>query len=131
MAGLEKPPTQAWFQGNNFGFRRKPLSAEREKNKNKRRRKMKLMPNLKKMMLESALTLGMSLSLVSAKPSQVTPVAAQVSASVEVMTVGGTDDRCYASLGLATGLAIAALTPCSILCAVGAWYVGAGGALIF
>ena len=92
---------------------------------------MELMSNLKKMMLVSALTLGMSLSLVSAKPRQVTPVPVQVSAAVEVTTVGGASDKCYASLGLAAGLAVAALTPCSILCAVGAWYVGAGGALAF
>jgi hypothetical protein len=38
--------------------------------------------------------------------------------------------RCYAALGVAAGLAIGALSPCPILCAVGAWYVGIGGAAL-
>ncbi|HEV8486993.1 MAG TPA: hypothetical protein VGV87_25840 [Blastocatellia bacterium] len=89
---------------------------------------MKLRSNVKQMIMVFALTLGMSLSLVSAKPRQVTPVPA--TATVEVATVGGADDSCYAALGVAAGLAIGALSPCSIICAVGAWYVGIGGAAL-
>lgn len=90
---------------------------------------MKLMSNVKKMLLVFALTLGMSLSLVSAKPHQVTPV--QATAVVEVQTVGGESGGCDAALGLGAGLAVAAvLSPCSILCAVGAWYIGIGGAAL-
>jgi hypothetical protein len=88
---------------------------------------MKLRSNLKQMVLVAALTLGMSLSLVSAKPRPATPVPA--TAAVEVATVGGQPDSCYAVWGVAAGLALGALSPCSIICAAGAWYVGIGGGL--
>jgi len=87
---------------------------------------MKLRSNLKKMLLVFALTLGMSLSLVSAKPRQITPV--QATPAVEVKTVGGSADGCDAAFGLAAGLAVGALSPCSILCLGGAWYVFWGAA---
>lgn len=87
---------------------------------------MKLRSSFKKIVVVSALTLGMSLSLVSAKPRPVTPV--QATAAVEIATVGGQPDSCYAVFGVAAGLAIGALSPCSIICAAGAWYaVTAGG----
>lgn len=90
---------------------------------------MKLMSNLKSMVLVAALTLGMSLSLVSAKPhSRQVPAPAPVSAEAKI--VGGMSDACAATLGVAAGLAIGALSPCSIICLVGAWYVGIGGGAI-
>ena len=91
---------------------------------------MKLMSNMKKMLLVFALTLGMSLSLVSAKPRQANSQPVQATAVVEVQTVGGNGDGCGAALGVAAGLAIGALSPCSIICAVGAWYIGIGGAAL-
>ena len=83
---------------------------------------MKLMSNLKKMVLVSVLTLGVSLSVVGAKPRKVTPLPA--TAAVEVKTVGG--DGCDAAAGVAVGLAVGALSPCSIVCAVAAWYTVGG-----
>ena len=88
---------------------------------------MKLRSNLKQMALVAALTLGMSLSLVSAKPRPATPVPA--TAAVEVATVGGQPDSCWATMGLAAGLALGALSPCSIICAGGAWYALTAGGL--
>jgi len=84
---------------------------------------MKRMFNLKSIVLATALTVGMSLSLVSAKPHSKTipaPIAAEATA------VGGMSDACAATMGVATGLAIGALSPCSIICAAGAWYVAMG-----
>ena len=81
---------------------------------------MKLMSNMKKMFLVFALTLGMSLSLVSAKPRQDAPV--QATAVVEVQTVGGQADGCAAGIGLAAGLALSAFSPCSVVCLGLAWY---------
>lgn len=51
-------------------------------------------------------------------PAQLTPVAeARVEGGMSCASVGG----------LAAGLAIGALSPCSVICALGAWYaVGAG-----
>lgn len=90
---------------------------------------MKLKFNLKSMVLVSALTIGMSLSLVSAKP-HLRSVLAPAPVAAEAKVVGGQIDSCAATMGLATGLAIgAALSPCSILCAAAAWYVGIGGGL--
>ena len=90
---------------------------------------MKRMFNLKSMVLATALTVGMSLSLVSAKPhSNMVPAPAPIVAEAQV--VGGISDGCAATLGVAAGLAIGALSPCSIICAVGAWYVGIGGAAL-
>ena len=89
---------------------------------------MKRMFNLKSIVLATALTVGMSLSLVSARPhSNMVPAPTPIAAETKV--VGG-DDACAAALGVAAGLAIGALSPCSILCAVGAWYVGIGGAAL-
>jgi hypothetical protein len=89
---------------------------------------MKLMSNMKKLMFVFALTVGMSLSLVSATPRQVTAV--QATAAVEVQTVGGMEDGdgCSAAFGVAAGLAVGALSPCSIVCLGGAWYVFWGAA---
>ena len=89
---------------------------------------MKLMSKVKKMLLVFALTLGMSLSLVSAKPRHANSQPVQATAAVEVKTVGGSVDGCDAAFGVAAGLAVGALSPCSILCLGGAWYVFWGAA---
>ena len=90
---------------------------------------MKRMFNLKSMVLATALTVGMSLTFVSAKThSRAVSTPAPIAAEARI--VGGVSDGCAAALGVATGLAIGALSPCSIICAVGAWYVGIGGAAL-
>jgi len=92
---------------------------------------MNLKFNLKSIVLTTALTVGMSLTLVSAKPHSAKPhsrmtVTAPTAIAAESNVVGGSDDACAATMGVATGLAIGALSPCSIICAAGAWYVAMG-----
>lgn len=86
---------------------------------------MNLKFNLKSIVLATALTVGMSLTLVSAKPHS-RLVTAPTAIAAESNVVGGSDDACAATMGVATGLAIGALSPCSIICAAGAWYVAMG-----
>ncbi|HEV2719785.1 MAG TPA: hypothetical protein VG323_07175 [Thermoanaerobaculia bacterium] len=62
--------------------------------------------------------LALSLSVVSAAVPQ--PASHAIPAATEAKLRGGLS--CDAALGLGAGLAIGALTPCSIVCAVGAWY---------
>ncbi len=44
----------------------------------------------------------------------------ELAATTQAQLFGGLS--CHSALGLGAGLALGALTPCSILCAVGAWY---------
>lgn len=85
------------------------------------------MKTLKRKTALCLLGAGLALSGLSARPAayKVQPLAR----STEVQAVGGS--RCTAALGIGAGLALAALSPCSILCAVGAWYIGVGGAAVF
>ncbi len=64
--------------------------------------------------------------LLAVVGGQATPVHPQpLSHSVEAQTAGGMS--CASVGGLAAGLALGALSPCSFVCALGAWYaVGAG-----
>jgi hypothetical protein len=72
------------------------------------------------------LTLALALTVFSARPT--INKTQPLTAGAEAQAVGGS--HCSAALGIAAGLAIAALSPCSIVCAVGAWYVGVGGTVI-
>jgi len=85
------------------------------------------MKTLKQKTALGLLCAGLALSALSARPTdyKTQPLAR----TAEVQAVGGS--RCTAALGIGAGLAIAALSPCSILCAVGAWYIGIGGAAVF
>jgi Na+/phosphate symporter len=72
--------------------------------------------NKKTLLFVSVLVL--SLSLLSAAPR---PTRAQsLAPSAELQVVGG--DKCSAAWGLGLGLAVAALSPCSVVCAALAWY---------
>jgi hypothetical protein len=74
---------------------------------------MNFVYNLKKAVLVSALTVGLSLSLVSAKPAKRMP--ASMPAAAEVQAVGG--DDCDGIRGLGVGLIITGLvTPCGPFC---------------
>jgi hypothetical protein len=65
----------------------------------------------------TALILALSITTLSAQsPATSQPLATAAQAQVE----GGLS--CGGALGLGAGLAVGALTPCSIICAVGAWY---------
>lgn len=109
------------------------------------------MVRMKAMLLVTALSLGIVLSLVSASSSRVNPssagyvvgllasasvasssgaqvVAHPQSAKAELLTVGG-EITCAGLAGLATGLAIGALAGCGPLClglALGVVVVAAG-----
>lgn len=70
----------------------------------------------KSIVLLFVLVLGLSVSAVSATPAAISqPMTAQA----EAQAVGGS---CGGAVGLGVGLALGALSPCSIVCAVGAWY---------
>jgi hypothetical protein len=72
--------------------------------------------NNKTMLLAAVLIF--SLSLLSAAPH---PARAEsLTPSAELQVVGG--DKCSAAWGLGLGLAAAALSPCSVVCAALAWY---------
>ena len=73
----------------------------------------------KSLSVSLTLCLVFSVCLVSAHPGAVPNDV--LAPSSELMARGGMD--CDAGLGLIVGLAISAATPCSILCAAGAWYV--------
>ena len=62
--------------------------------------------------------LALSISAVSAAIPQ--PASHAITPAAAAKIRGGIS--CDAALGLGAGLAIGALTPCSIVCAVGAWY---------
>jgi hypothetical protein len=62
--------------------------------------------------------LALSLSIVSAAVPQ--PASHALTTATEANVRGGLS--CDAAIGIGASLAIGALTPCSIVCAVGAWY---------
>lgn len=64
-----------------------------------------------------ALVLVMSVGHANQNVAQSLPL----SQSAEVQAVGG-DSNCMRAIGLGVSLALAALSPCGILCAVAAWY---------
>lgn len=66
------------------------------------------------------LCLGLILTLLSVPAGPVVN-AHSLAAASEMQVTGG--DECAFLAGVASGLALSALTPCSIICAVGAWYV--------
>ena len=77
------------------------------------------MKTINKKMLVCVLVLAFTVSLLSAMPN---PVAAQpLAQAAEAQAVGG-GIACGHAAGLEVALALGALSPCSILCAVGAWY---------
>lgn len=76
------------------------------------------MKSTNKRILLCVLVLVFSLSLVSAMPNSVN--AQPLAPAAEARAVGG--DACAKAWGLGAALAVGALTPCSIICAVGAWY---------
>jgi hypothetical protein len=63
-----------------------------------------------------AVVLALSITTLSASPAVSQPLSTAAQSQVQ----GGVS--CDYALGLTAGLAIGALTPCSIICAVGAWY---------
>ena len=71
-----------------------------------------------KKMRAGVLVIALSLSLLSAMP----PAESNhpLTVTTEAQTVGG--DACSQAWGLGIGLAAAALSPCSVVCAVFAWY---------
>jgi hypothetical protein len=73
----------------------------------------------KSLSVSLALCFAFSICLVSAQPEAMQNNA--LVPSFELTARGGMD--CDAGYGLIVGLAISAATPCSILCAAGAWYV--------
>lgn len=79
--------------------------------------KAKKILNLKKMLLVSVLSLGLSLSVAGRNraPANTYPLAA----TTEMQTIGG-DQACAFVGGLTVGLAIGAFTPCSVFCLAGA-----------
>jgi len=77
------------------------------------------MRTINKKVLLCVLVLAFSLSLLSAMPNAVQ--AQPLSPVTETQAVGG-GDGCGRAVGLGAALALGALSPCSILCAVGAWY---------
>lgn len=76
------------------------------------------MKKIRKSTLLCVLAVAFTLSLLSATPPGVQGQA--LAQSAEVQVVGGS--RCSAAWGLGLGLAVAALSPCSIVCATLAWY---------
>jgi len=76
------------------------------------------MKTINKKMLLCVLILVFSLSFVSAMPNAAK--AQPLALAAEAQAVGG--DACARAWGLGAALALGALSPCSILCAVGAWY---------
>ena len=75
------------------------------------------MKRSKVMILMVAIVVALSVTALSASaPAVSQPLAAAAQANVQ----GGLS--CDGALGLGAGLALGALTPCSIVCAVGAWY---------
>ena len=76
------------------------------------------MPLHKKTISVCLILLAFCVSCLSATPS---PTAAGPLSQIhEEQTVGGS--ACASAWGLGAGLAVAALSPCSVLCAVFAWY---------
>ena len=73
---------------------------------------------LNRKMIVCVLVIAFSLSVLSAMP--VSRSSQPLLRTVESQLVGG--DHCSEAWGLGIGLAVAALSPCSILCAVFAWY---------
>ena len=61
------------------------------------------------------------LSLVSAFPAAAAASPALLSATSEAAVQGG-KLTCDVMLGIAAGLGISIFSPCSIVCATGAWY---------
>jgi len=76
------------------------------------------MKMINKKILLCAFVLVFSLSLMSAMPSAVH--AQPLAQPAEAQAVGG--DDCTRAVGAGAALAVAALSPCSIFCAVAAWY---------
>jgi len=68
--------------------------------------------------LAVVVALALSISAVSAAVPQ--PASHVMTPATAATVRGGLS--CDAAIGLGAGLAIGALTPCSIVCAVGAWY---------
>ena len=56
---------------------------------------------------------------VSSLSADQTAISQPLPADAEAQNVGGS---CGGAVGLGVGLAVGALSPCSIICAVGAWY---------
>jgi len=73
---------------------------------------------INKKLLLCVLVLVFSVSFVSAMPSAVNPQP--LAQAAEAHAIGG--DACSRAVGLGVGLAVGALSPCSIICAVAAWY---------
>jgi hypothetical protein len=75
---------------------------------------------MKKMkMVLSILILVLAVSAVSAQ--QKSAPAQVLAQSAEAQAIGGADN-CMRAIGLGLGLAVAALSPCSVVCASLAWY---------
>ncbi len=76
------------------------------------------MKNFKSKSLICVLALALSLSLLSASPQ---PVHRQLlTQTAEGQVVGGS--KCSTAWGLGLALGVAALSPCSVVCAALAWY---------
>ena len=73
----------------------------------------------KSLAMSLTLCFAFAICLLSAQPGAIQANA--LAPSSELAARGGMD--CDAGYGLIVGLAISAATPCSILCAAGAWYV--------
>jgi hypothetical protein len=65
------------------------------------------------------LTLVLTVSMVSAQQNSMPAQA--LAPGAEAQAIGGADD-CMRAIGLGLGLAAAALSPCSVVCASLAWY---------
>jgi hypothetical protein len=76
------------------------------------------MKTLNKTMLVCVLVLAFALSFLSAMPTEVQ--AQPLVQAAEAQAVGG--DACGRAWGLGAALGLAALSPCSVVCAALAWY---------
>ena len=78
----------------------------------------------KSLLLLLAVVLVLSVGALSANTTSPTvPLASHA----EMAAVGGS---CGGALGVAAGLAVASLSPCSAICAAGAWYALCAAAFV-
>ena len=85
---------------------------------NNLQRKGQQMKVQKKTIVTGLLILALALSIVSAQTNIIQ--TQELPQNIEAQAVGGIS--CAGAWGLAIGLGVAALSPCGIVCATGAWY---------